>query len=84
MSHCRVNADHWSGSHPAEMQGGSNLTFCVAKGAGVEWTVLSWIWRTAVKPAEMPQPGPGTPNHIPLLAIVTLAFCKPNLGLILF
>ena len=79
MSHCRLNAVHWSGPHPAEMQGGINLSFYVAKGTGV---VLSGQFyhgsgELLSNQLQMLHPGPGTSNHIPLLGIVTLAFYGP-------
>uniref|UniRef100_UPI00359024C9 RAB6A-GEF complex partner protein 2 isoform X4 n=1 Tax=Myxine glutinosa TaxID=7769 RepID=UPI00359024C9 len=51
MSHCLVNEDQCSGSHPAEMVGGSNLSFGGAGGGRTACTVLSWICIAAVKAA---------------------------------
>ncbi|KAH3882326.1 hypothetical protein DPMN_006261 [Dreissena polymorpha] len=66
MSHCRVNADHWSGSHPAAIVGGSNFSLCGATGFHGSGAQL-------LSQPQMLHPGLETANHILLLGTVTAA-----------
>ena len=47
ISHCLMNADHWSGSHPIPICGGSNFSLAVD---GVKLCAdLSWPWSAMVR-----------------------------------